>query len=74
MSLQELFRSRGTHLRRYDTEKIILDTDHIYRSKLILIDNDLQCSGKFLVFLSLPMEIHTDSHSVKDKRWFGKHR
>ena len=74
MGLQEFFRGVRAHFRRYDAQQIVLHSDYVYCSKLVLVDYDLQRTCKLLAFLSFPMEIHSDRYSVKYEGRLCKHR
>ena len=73
MGLQELFACRSAHLRRYYTQQIILDSNHVYCGEITFIHDDLQRTGKLLCFFSFPMEADTDGHIMKYERRLREH-
>lgn len=71
--LEELQSGRSLHLGGDHTQKIVLDPDDVHGRDLVPVHDELESPRELLRHLPFPMEIHTDSHSVKDERRFGEH-
>ena len=65
MGLKEFEGRRSFHLRRNDTQKIILYTDNIDGGNLPVFNDEFEGSGKFLVLFALPVEIDASRRATR---------
>ena len=65
VSLQQLQRRSCAHLRRDNTQKIVLDIQHIDSGQLLVLLDKAQRASERLIFLTLPVEVDTDHYILQ---------
>ena len=65
MGFQELLRGRGRHLAGDDTREVTLYGKFVDGNNLIGLNHQSERAREHLVFLTLPVKIHTDGDIMK---------